>query len=289
MTQGTATPASEPVSVRVYRRAVRATLERIWENVLDWEHLPWLHRSSFRAIELLDADRRGWRARVEFAEGLGGGTAEIEVVVARDDLFYTTRTLSGVGAGTEIVTTLEAVADSTTGIAVDFRVPGVPPDQRELVGDAMQTLYATLWDEDEAMMVERQAVLDAGRAARDTASERSAAGRVRGDRIVLGRLAQLRGCFPLTITAAGQRYRLVELDGSVVVFSARCPHRGGRLDAGEARDGVVECPWHGYRFDICSGRSCDGRGLRLAPAPVVRNDPVTDELVLEWPGRDISR
>ena len=31
-------------SVATYRRRIGASLERVWENVHDWEHLPWLHR-----------------------------------------------------------------------------------------------------------------------------------------------------------------------------------------------------------------------------------------------------
>jgi len=34
--------------VTTYQRTIHASLERIWENVCDWEHLPWLYRSSFR-------------------------------------------------------------------------------------------------------------------------------------------------------------------------------------------------------------------------------------------------
>ena len=37
----------ELISVAVYRRRIGASLERVWENVRDWEHLPWLHRQSF--------------------------------------------------------------------------------------------------------------------------------------------------------------------------------------------------------------------------------------------------
>ena len=48
----------------VYEREVAASLERIWENVLDWEHLPWLHRTSFQAIHEVEAGPSGWRARV---------------------------------------------------------------------------------------------------------------------------------------------------------------------------------------------------------------------------------
>ena len=45
--------AGELNVVATYRRTIHASLERIWENVLDWEHLPWLHRSAFAAAELV--------------------------------------------------------------------------------------------------------------------------------------------------------------------------------------------------------------------------------------------
>ena len=37
--------------VAVYRRTIAASLERVRENVHDWEHLPWLHRESFSSID----------------------------------------------------------------------------------------------------------------------------------------------------------------------------------------------------------------------------------------------
>jgi hypothetical protein len=52
-----------------YRRVIRASLDRVWENVLDWEHLPHLHKDSFRAIAPIRVDRDGWRANVELADG----------------------------------------------------------------------------------------------------------------------------------------------------------------------------------------------------------------------------
>ena len=52
---------SSLASVATYRRTVAASLERVVENVLDWEHLPWLHRASFSSVELVDAGESGWR------------------------------------------------------------------------------------------------------------------------------------------------------------------------------------------------------------------------------------
>ncbi|MFV3387139.1 Rieske 2Fe-2S domain-containing protein [Pseudomonas sp. NY15364] len=40
-----------------------------------------------------------------------------------------------------------------------------------------------------------------------------------------------------------------ESDGSPAALPDRCPHRFAPLSAGCVRDGVVECPYHGWRFD----------------------------------------
>jgi nitrite reductase/ring-hydroxylating ferredoxin subunit len=37
--------------------------------------------------------------------------------------------------------------------------------------------------------------------------------------------------------------------------------------------GRIVCPWHGYAFDLETGRECHGRSMRLAAAPRVRIDP----------------
>ena len=46
-----------------YRRRLPVNLVRMYENALDWEHLPHLHGVSFSALELLDAGAWGWRAK----------------------------------------------------------------------------------------------------------------------------------------------------------------------------------------------------------------------------------
>jgi nitrite reductase/ring-hydroxylating ferredoxin subunit len=42
----------------------------------------------------------------------------------------------------------------------------------------------------------------------------------------------------------------------LVVIGERCPHMGGPLSDGRYRtgEGAIECPWHGYRFDVRTGK-----------------------------------
>ena len=86
----------------------------------------------------------------------------------------------------------------------------------------------------------------------------------------LGPVAELRESLPRVVAFGGRPFRIVADDDALIAHSTLCPHRLGPLDECEIEDGAVTCPWHGYRYDLRSGRqlSPDGR-LRLAPAPRV--------------------
>lgn len=149
--------------VATYHRTIRASLERIWENVRDWEHLPWLHRASFRSVELLEQTPISWRARVTMPPADAPREAEIELQMDTPNLRYWSRTLSGQGAGGEILTRLTPVEVHRTNIVVEFRALVANPKQADAAGAAYVRLYQRLWDEDEQMMKRRQELIDRGR------------------------------------------------------------------------------------------------------------------------------
>src|ERR671916_3100170 len=47
-------------------------------------------------------------------------------------------------------------------------------------------------------------------------------------------------------------------DGGVCAIANACTHLGGPIDEGERGGNVVACPWHGSRFDLCSGEVLRG-------------------------------
>lgn len=247
-------PASRLPHVGTYRRVLPVSLARMYENALDWEHLPYVHRSSFQSIEALDAGPWGWRARTVSA---GGDAGVIELRLDRACRRWITRTLEGWSQGSEIWTHAFSIEPNRVDIVVDFFVPGVAAEDREKVGRAYAGLYSRLYDEDVAMMVERQRQLD-------RRIERSVA----GDReIVLGSRASLQ--LPLPVEVAGRAFILNDDAGELVVYPALCPHQLGPLGEAELIAGVVECPWHGYRFDVRSGECSSGQTHRFTEVPVI--------------------
>jgi len=58
------------------------------------------------------------------------------------------------------------------------------------------------------------------------------------------------------IIAAGDReIALFNVNGQFHAIDNLCPHRGGPLGDGVLEGNVVICPWHGWRFDVTSGKS----------------------------------
>jgi nitrite reductase/ring-hydroxylating ferredoxin subunit len=55
------------------------------------------------------------------------------------------------------------------------------------------------------------------------------------------------------VIVAGKTLALFNVDGSFYAIDNQCTHRGAPLAEGECTGTVVECPWHGAHFDLCTG------------------------------------
>ena len=54
--------------------------------------------------------------------------------------------------------------------------------------------------------------------------------------------------------AAGRKVAVFRLSGALYAMDGVCPHRGGPVGEGTVENGVVACPWHGWRFEVKTGR-----------------------------------
>ncbi|MEM9175377.1 MAG: Rieske 2Fe-2S domain-containing protein [Myxococcota bacterium] len=255
------------VRAATYAREVPAPIAAVWENVHDWEHLPWLHDQAFTSIELREAGRWGWHADVGFP---GDAVGDVELVIDHEASCYVARTRRKGCVRGETWTRLTSLAEDRTGVEIEFLLPPTSEDALSRAGGAMVRLYKELWDQDAEMIRVRDAT--------DPANRADAGARAP---IELGAWSALRDSLPRVVAFGGHDFVLAMRADRPVVFAAECPHWRGPLDACDVEDdGSIVCPWHGYRFDVDTGRSNDGRGLRLRPSPRIELDEAADTIRL---------
>jgi len=71
-----------------------------------------------------------------------------------------------------------------------------------------------------------------------------------------------------TVEVHGVRIALFNVDGSFYAVDNTCPHAGGPLGEGKLSGNVVECPWHGWKFDVCPGQRVGNPDFTVTCCPV---------------------
>jgi len=57
-----------------------------------------------------------------------------------------------------------------------------------------------------------------------------------------------------TVEVNGIWIAVFNVGGTFYAIDNACPHAGGPLGEGKLCGTVVECPWHGWKFNIASGQ-----------------------------------
>jgi Fe-S cluster biogenesis protein NfuA/nitrite reductase/ring-hydroxylating ferredoxin subunit len=65
------------------------------------------------------------------------------------------------------------------------------------------------------------------------------------------------------ITLGGRAVILGRSGTRVTCFDDACVHLGAALSGGIAREGILTCPWHGFRYDLLTGACQSAPGLAL--------------------------
>lgn len=243
-----------------YRRDLPVSMARMMENALDWEHLPHVHPGSFADIVLAEGGSWGWRAKAKLPGGQGAEQL-VELLLDAPGQAWVTTIVAGMGEGIRIHTIATQRAEAGIAIDVRFHLPAAPdtPGYGEMVLGVLRSQYTQLYDEDEALMVARQQALD-GLTGRRV--EAAPAVHDFGPEAALPR--DKPHPFRLGSGAFVARYH----EGAWIAHAAICPHMLGPLDQGAIRaDGLVMCPWHGYRFSLADGGEVQGRCGPLPRAP----------------------
>ena len=67
-----------------------------------------------------------------------------------------------------------------------------------------------------------------------------------------------------------QNLVVVRQGDTIHALHDQCAHAGGPLSGGRIVDGCIECPWHGSRFELATGRRRRGPTVYDQPAYEVR-------------------
>ena len=70
----------------------------------------------------------------------------------------------------------------------------------------------------------------------------------------------------MAVEVNDERICLANVNGKYYAIGNVCTHMGGPLAEGKLEDYIVQCPWHGSRFDIRSGKVV--RPPAMKPEPI---------------------
>ena len=66
------------------------------------------------------------------------------------------------------------------------------------------------------------------------------------------------------VEVEGRAVALFNVDGTFYAIDGTCLHRGGPVGEGDLEDEIVTCPWHGWQYDVTTGRNMMDPDIGLA-------------------------
>ena len=73
--------------------------------------------------------------------------------------------------------------------------------------------------------------------------------------------------FDVDTGAETDSFIVTNIDNKFAVFRNACVHQGMTLDGGMIDDGIIVCPWHGFKFEATTGECISAPGAQLSPIP----------------------
>ena len=90
---------------------------------------------------------------------------------------------------------------------------------------------------------------------------------------------------PFRVEHEGMKIVVVRTGSGISSFEDLCPHAFWPLSEGCVRDGVLECPGHGWEFNAATGRCLNAPAYALVPISIEVDGPIVR---LKWEGKTQS-
>ena len=88
------------------------------------------------------------------------------------------------------------------------------------------------------------------------------------DKVKVAKASELQEGVGIAVQAGGQTIAIFKCGGEISAVNNVCPHRGGPLAEGFVQDGRVACPWHGWAFEIKTGKHAMNPAIQIPSYPV---------------------
>jgi len=77
----------------------------------------------------------------------------------------------------------------------------------------------------------------------------------------------------------GTTVAIANVDGKLYAINNVCLHRGGPLGEGELNGKIVTCPWHGWTYDVTTGKTTMNPAVGVVCYPIeIKGDDVFVEV-----------
>jgi nitrite reductase/ring-hydroxylating ferredoxin subunit len=117
-------------------------------------------------------------------------------------------------------------------------------------------------------------------------------------RYVVGRVTELPPGSRKIVDVGGRSIGVFNVRGTLYALRNRCPHQGAPLCLGKIKgtnlpakpyeytygreEEIIQCPWHGWEFEIATGRTYfNPHGMRVRRYDVTVEPPDENEVALE--------
>jgi nitrite reductase/ring-hydroxylating ferredoxin subunit len=100
-----------------------------------------------------------------------------------------------------------------------------------------------------------------------------------GESVKVATLSEVPAGTARSLEIKGNAIALYNVDGALYATANTCAHRGGPLGEGDLDRTTITCPWHGFQYDVTSGKCLTNPALGVACYKVqVRGQDVLVEI-----------
>jgi nitrite reductase/ring-hydroxylating ferredoxin subunit len=86
-----------------------------------------------------------------------------------------------------------------------------------------------------------------------------------GDFVKVAETKDIQPSKMMAVEVNGEKVCVANVEGKYYAIGNVCTHMGGPLAEGKLEGNVVQCPWHGSRFDITTGKVLRPPAMREEP------------------------